>query len=686
MELPLGQQIAGSTPSVHSKGRDESRKANSMSRKMKSFCAISVLSLCLGLTLGAASPAGAAGHHKAKSKTSAPHHKVKPPCKNALHSLGTHKASRLSAHAPLKTAAQLKKAFADKKFQKIVQRVFDEARLGASAQGLIAAVAAVPDDAQPKDVPVGAKFDWMAYRKHGKPRLMSDACWAGKGPFQGWVFTLPGAPGGDGDLDFIVPVPCGNISRVEPPTCILKTDKQGDTTILDLTGSKAGSLPIATYGSTPTLPQDTPGVFKLAAAKCDPGAVCNSAQGTLWVEDGLGFRSASSQQCSYSVPGVPQPPICKLVVTYDPGVFHIDASGTGSAVQTVVVSGVGPKGEKVNNTLTGPTPRLKVDMPYQPRESGDWTFNADALGLNGLHSDPNCTSTVRACVPPVAKIVSANYNCETRQMTIDTTGSSDHRKLTVTGPGGPEVLTGNGPIYTYDVKRSGPYSAELVADDAICPETATATSSQAVAPFGDTAKWNLRVFGAYLRSSDDRFHETLNGGTPIEERRHFDLGGHHGGFGAGFEYRPLHVCDLSRWGVAVDVIDSELDSHIMIDSPRGWGMTEQKVSILPVLLSLNYHFTPGQRADFFAGPTVGYAFLGNATFHTLGLTYNESFKDDFTYGLNLGLDIPFGAEHNYAFTVGLRQLFLKAKASGASNFSLDVNPTIATAGITFRFR
>ena len=115
-------------------------------------------------------------------------------------------------------------------------------------------------------------------------------------------------------------------------------------------------------------------------------------------------------------------------------------------------------------------------------------------------------------------------------------------------------------------------------------------------------------------------------------------------------------------------------------------MGEEKVSILPVLLSLNYHFTPGKSADFFIGPTIGYAFLGDATFHTLGLTYTENFKDDFTYGLNFGVDVPFGAEHEYAFTFGLRQLFLKAKASGASNFSLDVNPTIATAGISFRFR
>lgn len=665
-----------------------------MIRKLKSFCGISLLSLCIGLALGAASPAGAAGEYNAKAKTSAgAKHKSKAParhkaklCKNELRSLGVHKASRLYANAPLKNADQLKKAFADKKFQKVVQRVFDEARLGSSAQGLIAAVAALPDDAQPKDVPVGAKFDWMAYRKHGKPRIMSEACWAGKGPFQAWVFTLPGASGTDGDLDFIVPVPCGNISRMEPPTCILKQDKQGDTTILDLTGSKPGSLPIATYGSTPTLPQDTPGVFKISSAKCEPGAICTSAKGTLWVEDALGFRSAPSQQCSYDMPGVQQPPLCKVTASADNKgrSFTVDTTGSGVKVKSIAIAGDGPENGHLG--MSTPAPGA-TNLPYsdQVKKSGNWTFTADVEGENGMHAKCDA-APVLACVPPVAKIDSATYNCETRQMTIDTTGSSDHRKLTVTGPGGPEVLAGNGPIYTYEVKRSGPYAIELVADDGICPETATATSSVAVAPFGDTAKWNFRLFGAYLRSSDDKFHETLQGGTALEERRHLDLGGHHGGFGAGFEYRPLHVCDLSRWGVAVDVIDSELDSHIMIDSPRGWGMAEEKVSILPVLLSLNYHFTPGKRADFFVGPTVGYAFLGDATFHTLGLTYTENFKDDFTYGINFGVDVPFGAEHQYAFTAGLRQLFLKAKASGTSNFSLDVNPTIATAGISFRFR
>jgi len=105
-----------------------------------------------------------------------------------------------------------------------------------------------------------------------------------------------------------------------------------------------------------------------------------------------------------------------------------------------------------------------------------------------------------------------------------------------------------------------------------------------------------------------------------------------------------------------------------------------------VLLSLNYHFTPGKRADFFLGTSIGYAFLGDATFNTLGTTFKENFEDHLTYGLGLGVDVPFGAEHNYAFTAGVRQLFLRTEAKGASDFSVDVDPFIATAGFAFRFR
>ena len=661
-----------------------------MSTKLKKLCrAFCLSSLGLILILGATAPAGAATSHKHRSGHHATHGKTKAKalCKsrNVLHHLGRYKPSRLDPNAPLDTAAKLKNAFAGKSFQTAVQRVLDDEKLGALAPSLFSAVAALPDDAQPRDIPVGTKLDWMGYRKHGKVRVMSDVCWAGQGAFKGWMFPVPGGP--DGTVDLIVPVPCGNLSRIDPPVCVLKVDESGGVTILDLTGSKAGGAPIASYGSNPELPQSTPGRFQVTVPKCEPGAKCDSVDEALWAEDALGFRSAPSAQCTYPVHGVPQAPYCKLQVTYEAlpdgvnGIFHVDASGSGVKVQSVTVTGKGPDGETAQGTMTGSP--WKTDISHMPKKSGDWTFTGDVVGENGLHADPNdCHSSVRVCVKPKADLKTPVYSCETRQFGIDAGGSSDHRVVTVGG----ETLAGNGPTWTYDVKHSGTYTVELTADDGICPDKATAQATVVVPPFGDSARWTLRVFGAYARASADDDLVTIHGGTATEERHKINLGAHHGGFGAGFEYRQMQGCDLNRWGIAVDAIHSQLDTHLLVDQPAAWGREEDKVSFTPLLLSFNYHVTPRKPVDFFIGPSIGYAFLDSVTFHSLGTTFTEKFDDGFVYGLNVGVDVPFGAEHNYAFTAGLRQLFFKAKGNGTVSHSFDLNPTIATAGIAFRFR
>ena len=651
-----------------------------MSKKLMKLCrAFFLLSLGLVLILGAAAPAGAASRHRHRSGH---HHpgKSKSSCRNVLRHLGRYRPSRLDPDAPLDTAAKLRKAFEANSFKAAVRRTLDDVKLGGMAPDLFKAVAALTDDARPKDIPVGTKLAWMGYRRHGKPRVMSDACWAGNGPFQAWTFSVQGGP--DGNVDFLVPVACGNLSRILPPTCILKVDGSGDTVILDLTGSKAGGAPIASYGSQPELPQSPPGRFQVSAPKCEPGASCSTIAAELWVEDALGFRSASGQ-CRYELPLKPQPPVCQLKVTYDTdhGVFHVDATGSGVAVQSISFTGNGPDGDQVQGTMTGD--QRTIDISHTPKKSGDWTFTADVLGVNGMHSDPQaCHVTVPVCVKPTAQLKPPAYSCETRQMVIDASGSSGHRVVTVGG----ETLAGDGPTWTYDVKHSGTYTVELTADDGICPEKATASATVDVKPFGDTARWTLRAFGAYARASADQDQVAFNTGTASEEKRKINLGAHHGGFGAGLEYRPLSGCDLSPWGVALDAIHSQLDTHLLIDRPAAWGREEDQVGFTPVLLSLNYHLTPGKRADLFLGPSVGYAFLDSVSFHSLGTTYTESYKDGFIYGINLGLDVPFGAEHNYAFTAGVRQLFFKAKGNGTGSFDFDLNPTIATAGIAFRFR
>jgi outer membrane protein W len=661
-----------------------------MSTKLKRFCrAVSLLSLGLILTLGAAAPAGAAAKHKKGSKHRAGHRhtvEAKGPCKskNVLHHLGVYKPSRLYPNAPLDSAAKLKKAFAEPSFQEAVQRVLDDEKLGAVAPGLFSAVSSLPDDAQPKDIDPGTKLDWMGYRRHGRPTVMSDVCWAGerpfKKPFLGWVFSVPGGP--DGSVDFIVPVPCGNLSRILPPTCVLQKEENGDIVTLDLTGSTPGGAPIASYHSDPELPQSSRGRFQVSKQKCEPGAKCTGVNEELWVEDGLGFRSAPGQCPAYKVPGYEYPPICKLNVTFANNNFHVDATGSGVKVQSFTVTG---KSDDTGDTVTGTVPPTTwmTDIPYTPVKSGNWTFTGDEVGENGKHADPQyCYSKVLVCAKPTAVLKSV-YDCSTRRLSIDAAGSSVHQVVKVT-PGGGDPLSGSGPIY--DIKHSGTYTVDLTADDGVCPDNkATATATVTVPPFGDTDRWTLRVFGAYARASSDAA-ENLNSAA-TDYRQKINLGAHHGGFGAGFEYRWLQDCHLKPWGIAVDAISTQLDTHILVDRSASWGREEDKVNFTPVLLSLNYHVTaPSQPVDFFLGPSIGYAFLDSVTFNTLGSSYTEKFDDDLTYGINLGIDVPFGPEHQYAFTAGLRQLFFKAKGSGTIDHNFDLNPTIATAGFAFRFR
>ena len=663
-----------------------------MSTKLKKFCrAVSLLSLGLLLTLGAAAPAGAKTAHK---KGSSHHHmakvkgkgkgktKARSTCKsrNVLHHLGLYRPSRLYPDAPLDTVDKLKKAFADEEFQRAVQKVFADENLGSVAPELFKAVENLPSDARPRDIKVGTKIDWMGYRKKGRPRAMSDVCWAGDESFKGWTFSVPGGPGGM--VAVVVPVPCGNVSGVASPICKLKVDQDGSSAVLDITGSTPGIAPIVSYHSQPELPQSTPGRFQVAGpVKCDPGARCYSVKEELWVEDDLGFRSAPGQ-CPYEIPGYEQAPVCKLVVTFANDNFHVDATGSGVKVQSFTVTG---KSDGGGATVSGTVPpgQWTTDIPYTPAKSERWTFTGDEVGENGKHADPqSCYSKVLACVKPTA-VLKAAYDCSTRQLTLDATGSSIHQVVTVM-PNDTDPLSGTGPIWTAGVKHSGTYTVELTADDAICPDKAMATATVTVPPFGDTARWTLRAFGAYVRASSDSSERSS--ATAVDYRQKLNLGAHHGGFGAGFEYRPLVGCDLKRWGIAVDAIHSELDSHLLVDRSNAWGRVQETVNFTPVLLSLNYHLTPNKPVDVFIGPSIGYAFLDSVTYNTLGASYSEKFDDDLTYGINLGLDVPFGTEHNYAFTAGLRQLFFKAKGSGTLGHNFDLNPTIATAGIAFRFR
>ena len=85
--------------------------------------------------------------------------------------------------------------------------------------------------------------------------------------------------------------------------------------------------------------------------------------------------------------------------------------------------------------------------------------------------------------------------------------------------------------------------------------------------------------------------------------------------------------------------------------------------------------------DFHLGPTLGYAMWGD--FKPEGGGPSTSLKSNRVYGANFGLDVPF--KGNWAFNAGLRYLWAKAEPDVSGGESIDVNPWVLTAGVSYKF-
>ena len=123
----------------------------------------------------------------------------------------------------------------------------------------------------------------------------------------------------------------------------------------------------------------------------------------------------------------------------------------------------------------------------------------------------------------------------------------------------------------------------------------------------------------------------------------------------------------------------------MVDLDENWEITDEDQGASLLALGLNYHLTPGRRADWFIGLFGGLVDFDDTTYNALGEAFNFDYDDgEFGYGLNAGVDVPFGAESSWVLTGGLRYLLATAEEqSGASE--LDVDPVIFSIGIGYRF-
>ncbi len=83
--------------------------------------------------------------------------------------------------------------------------------------------------------------------------------------------------------------------------------------------------------------------------------------------------------------------------------------------------------------------------------------------------------------------------------------------------------------------------------------------------------------------------------------------------------------------------------------------SDDRVDMRQINLGGNYHFTPEGRFDFYAGVLVSWVGYSSSTFNFSevdNLDYQVKYDDELSWGLNGGVDIPFGPEQFVVRLVG----------------------------------
>lgn len=151
-----------------------------------------------------------------------------------------------------------------------------------------------------------------------------------------------------------------------------------------------------------------------------------------------------------------------------------------------------------------------------------------------------------------------------------------------------------------------------------------------------------------------------------------------------------------RVGLSLAVADGTVESESEIDFFGFFEITNEiEIDVTPVLLELDFHLTPGRRADLVLGPIVGYGFYGDLTNRvttsdpatsTIGEVTIPT-DDGFIWGGQLGLDIDLGASGKSYLSLGARylqaELEVDIPGEGASVGDLDL--LLLHIGFGYRF-
>ena len=500
------------------------------------------------------------------------------------------------------------------------------------------AAVASGDGISSTSVDPGSRLGWMFFREKGAATMKQNVCWAGKAAFAGWEvqFSSQGQW-----YSFVVPEACGNISllaQLPEPVCRVSIrDTAGETCedkslVIDATGS-TGNLTVELIDPSGTRRQLTSGTSSDRRWTVDS----DLTQGTFRViatstePNGRGgtlecrAEDSITRDCC-----IAEPP--SISVDAVPDTVEPFQESTVTARPTVSACT-----EIQRVTLDGET----VSSPYQSMvsypEPGSYSIPASVLDGRGQSAEASTTVTVTECETKDCKKQRRAYRKEQRRRERE-----DARRAREEGR---SSSTGT------SARRGG---------GAVGAATLTA------------GEWVIRGWLAKIDAED--FDMLANGN--VREKFALDNGS-----ALGVQAERLFN---SRVGLGFGLLAMRHEVSYELDIGPLWEMDDDKANGFSLFVGPVFHLTPNSRVDLFVSPFVAYTDPGDVSFSVLGTSESLDFDSEFSFGAQLGLDIPFGADADWGLHVGLmyQELDLESDRPGV-DFSAD--PLSAGVGLFFRF-
>jgi outer membrane protein W len=190
----------------------------------------------------------------------------------------------------------------------------------------------------------------------------------------------------------------------------------------------------------------------------------------------------------------------------------------------------------------------------------------------------------------------------------------------------------------------------------------------------DQARWIVRPFVVGFFPSDQRVDDVQATMSPPDDPArviyHSD-----GGIGIGVEYL---VND--RIGVDGRAVMSRPAAVLNV----GPELDHDDLYLSSLTVGPNFHFGNSQRADWFAGPYIGFARLKDATLATPSASFSTDFDTEFVYGAQAGVDVAFREGSAWSFHGGLMKTFAEFEDDD-TGLELDLDPWQVLLGVARKF-